>query len=86
MVYYKLILVFSKGIGPAPITNENYPESLQGKTAKQGFEDYHMTYNMGERLLVGENETSITPHESSLYLCSTHQNEGNNTPDLTILG
>ena len=42
MVYYKLILFFSKGIGSAPITNENYPESLQGKTAKQGFEDYHI--------------------------------------------
>ena len=50
MVYYKLILFFSEGIGPAPITNENYPESLQGKTAKQGFEDYYMTYNLGERL------------------------------------
>ena len=50
MGYHKLILFFSEGIGPAPITNENYPESLQGKTAKQGFEDYRMTYNLGERL------------------------------------
>ena len=69
MVYYKLILFFfSKDIGPAPITNENYSESLQGKTAKQGFEDYHMTYNRETDYGVGENETSITPHESSLYL------------------
>ena len=50
MVYYKLILFFSEGIWPAPITNENYQESLQEKTAKQGFEDYHMMYNLGERL------------------------------------
>ena len=59
-----------------PIANEIYPESLQGKTAKQGFEDYHMTYYLGKRLWVGENKTIITPHESSLYLFSTHQNEG----------
>ena len=48
VVYYRLFFgFFSECIGPAPITNENYPESLQGKTAKQGFEDYHMTYNLG---------------------------------------
>ena len=37
MVNYMLIFIlFSEVIGPAPITNENYPESLQGKTVKQG--------------------------------------------------
>ena len=46
MVYYKLILFLFEGIGPAPITNENYPESMQGKTAKQGFEDYHICYHI----------------------------------------
>ena len=50
MVYYKLILFFSKGIGSAPITNENYPESLWGNTTKQGFEDDHMTNYLGEKL------------------------------------
>ena len=33
---------------------------------------------------VGESKTSITPHKSSLYLCSTHQNGAYNMPDLTI--
>ena len=42
-IYYHILAFIS-------ITNENYPESLWGKTAKQGFEDYHMTYNLGERL------------------------------------
>ena len=45
-----MILTFSEGIGSAPITNENYPESMQGKTAKQGFEDYLMMYNPDEKL------------------------------------
>ena len=43
-------IFFSEGVGPALITDENYPESLLGKTAKQRFEDYHMTYNLGKRL------------------------------------
>ena len=33
---------------------------------------------------VGEIKTSVTPHESSLYLWSTHQNEGYNIPELII--
>ena len=80
-----MFLFFSEGIWPAPITNKSYPESLLEKTAKQGFEDYLVTYNLGEKYYgVGESKTSVTPHESSLCLCSTHQNGGYNMSDLTV--
>ena len=39
VAYYKLIMFLSKSIGPASITNQNYPKSLKGKIPYYGSED-----------------------------------------------